>query len=89
MLLAKASGDMTAMQALAEAASKQADSASLHMLVAHPPNGSATTFSGGQTMLHVVIQAANKHLEVRCSHRQLCIISTFSSTTAMPNCRVQ
>ena len=68
MLLPAASSDVAAMRDLAEAVSNQADANSLPMLVAQLPNGSATVFNDGQTMLHVVVKAANEYFQVRCSY---------------------
>lgn len=67
ILLPMASSDMAAMRGLAEVVSEQADAASLQMVVAKLPDGSATTFNDGQTMLHVLVKAANEYIEVRCS----------------------
>ena len=67
MLLAKACSDMKAIRDLAGAVSKQADSASLQMIVAQLPKGPASTFKHGQTMLHVLAESANEYLEVSCS----------------------
>ena len=64
MLLPKACSDMRALRGLAEAVSIQADSASLQMIVAQLPNGPATAFTYGQTMLHVLAKSASEYLEV-------------------------
>lgn len=63
ILLPMASSDMAAMRGLAEVVSEQADAASLQMVVAKLPDGSATTFNDGQTMLHVLVKAANEYIE--------------------------